>query len=356
MSSGLGAATLADEHDCLLLDLDGTVYRGAVPTAGAVETLEGLRVRTLFLTNNASRSAVEVADHMRDMGFAVDPADIVTSAHTAARLMSDKLPQSSKVLVIGTDALATEVADAGLAPVRSWDEAPVAVVQGHSPRTNWAALAEAALAIRTGALWVACNIDPTFPTERGLLPGNGAMVAALRAATGAEPIVVGKPESYMIRDGLGHGRFESPLVVGDRLETDIAGATVAGLPSLLVFSGVATAADVVDAEPDCRPTYIGEDLTALAERSDALRVAPQPGWHAQAGRGAVTITSTGEGGQDCGLSVVRAAAHAVWSSESAWAPVLLAGDDDARRALEKWGLLNDRQARVDPGANRDGRT
>jgi glycerol-1-phosphatase len=342
VSSGLGAASLADEHDCLLLDLDGTVFRGAVPIAGAVETLESVGPRTLFLTNNASRRAAEVANHMREMGFAVDPADVVTSAHTAARLMSDELPRGSKVLVIGTDALAAEVADAGLLPVRAWDDAPVAVVQGYSAHTNWAALAEAALAIRGGALWVACNIDPTFPTERGLVPGNGAMVAALRAATGAQPVVVGKPEPHMVRDGLGRGRFGSPLVVGDRLDTDIAGATAAGLPSLLVLSGVATAADVVYAEPDCRPTYIAEDLRALTQPSDALRVGPQRGWHAGAGRGAVTITSAGDGGEELGLSVVRAAAHATWRSESArGSTVLLAGDDRARWALEKWCLLND---------------
>lgn len=340
MSAGLGAASLADEHDCLLLDLDGTVFRGSVPIAGAVETLESVRHRTLFLTNNASRRAAEVAEHMRAMGFAVDPADVVTSAHTAARLLRDELAPGAKVLVVGTDALAAEVAGEGLEPVRANDDQPVAVVQGHSPHTNWAALAEAALAIRAGALWVACNIDPTFPTERGLVPGNGAMVAALRAATGAQPVVVGKPESHMVRDGLGRGHFESPLVVGDRLDTDIAGAVAAGLPSLLVLSGVTTAADAVHAKSDCRPTYLAEDLSGLTEPSAAVRVGPQRGWRADVGRGAVTITSSGDA-QDLGPSVVRAAAHAAWSSEFDCSPKVLAGDDHARHALAKWCLLDD---------------
>ncbi|WP_442931852.1 HAD-IIA family hydrolase [Mycobacterium sp. 050128] len=337
----MDTTTLAAEHDCLLLDLDGTVYCGLAPIAGAVETLQGIVIRKLFLTNNASRSAAEVVNHMGELGFAIDPSDVVTSAHTAARLIADMLPCGSRVLVIGTEALAAEVADVGLTPVRSWEDAPLAVVQGHSPRTDWAALAEGALAIRAGALWVACNIDVTFPTERGLVPGNGAMVDALRAATGAQPLVVGKPQPHMVRDGLGRGRFESPLVVGDRLDTDIAGAAAAGLPSLLVLSGVTTAADVVRAESECRPTYIAEDLCALATTGAALRVGPQPGWHTEIGRDAVTITSATRDSEDPGLSVVRAAAHAAWCAEFACgSPVLRAGDERARRALDAWCLLD----------------
>jgi glycerol-1-phosphatase len=341
VSSRLGAASLASEHDCLLLDLDGTVYRGSTPIVGAVETLEKLGLRTLFLTNNASRMADEVADHLRGLGFGVDPADVVTSGHTAARLLKDELPRGSKVLVIGTAALATEVADAGLLPVRSCDDAPVAVVQGHSPHTNWAALAEGALAIRAGAMWLACNIDLTFPSERGLVPGNGSMVVALCAATGSDPIVAGKPQPRMLRDALTRGDFKAPLVIGDRLDTDIASATAAGLPSMLVLSGVTTATDLIYAKSDWRPTYIAEDLRALTQPSDALRVGPQRGWHADIGRGAVTITSTSDDAEDLGLSVVRATVNATWRTEFDWCPpLILGGDKHARRALEKWCLLD----------------
>ena len=149
--------------------------------------------RKLFVTNNASRSADEVAAHLRELGFTATADDVVTSAQSAARLLADQLPPESPVLIVGTDALADEIAAVGLRPVRRYDDNPVAVVQGLSMTIGWPDLAEAALAIRAGALWVAANVDPTLPTERGLLPGNGSLVAALRAATGAEPQVAGKP-------------------------------------------------------------------------------------------------------------------------------------------------------------------
>ena len=235
--------TLVEKHDCLLLDLDGTVFRGHEPTPGAVETLAALTARTLFVTNNASRAPGEVAEHLRAMGFAAEPDDVVTSAQSAARLLTAQLPPGSPVLIVGTESLAAEVRNVGLKPVRLWSDAPVAVVQGHSPQTGWPDLAEAALAIRGGALWVAANVDLTLPSERGLLPGNGSMVAALRAATDSEPQVAGKPQPTLLTDALARGDFHTPLVVGDRLDTDIAGANAAGLPSLLVLCGVSTADD-----------------------------------------------------------------------------------------------------------------
>src|SRR6185312_17167359 len=145
--------------------------------------------------------------------------------------------------------LAAEVKNVGLEPVRLWSDEPRAVVQGHSPETAWADLAEAALAIRAGATWVAANVDRTLPSERGLLPGNGSMVAALRTATDRDPQVAGKPAPTLLNDALARGEFRSPIVVGDRLDTDIAGATAADLPSLLVLTGVSTAADMVHAIP-----------------------------------------------------------------------------------------------------------
>ena len=154
---------------------------------GAVETLAAVEARILYVTNNASRGPGEVAEHLRELGFAATPDDVVTSAQSAARLLADSCRPGAEVLVVGTDALAAEVENVGLRPVRLWSDEPVAVVQGHSPETGWPNLAEAALAIRAGALWVAANVDLTLPSERGLLPGNGSMVAALRAATDREP-------------------------------------------------------------------------------------------------------------------------------------------------------------------------
>lgn len=331
-------STLAQEHDCLLLDLDGTVFRGHEPTPGAVETLEVVRSRTLFVTNNASRGPAEVAEHLCAMGFAAKPDDIVTSAQSAARLLQEQLKPGAVVLIVGTDSLAAEVRGVGLKPVRQWSDGPVAVVQGHSPLTGWPELAEAALAIRAGALWVAANVDRTLPSERGLLPGNGAMVAALRAATDSEPQVAGKPEPTLLTDALGRGEFRSPLVVGDRLDTDIAGANTAGLPSLLVLCGVSTAADTVRAVVGQRPNYIGEDLRSLSARTDTLRVAPHPAWYVDVGPSAVTVQSTGRDPGDP-LSVVRATASAIWNANLTGRPVsLMAGDDTARQAMQRWSL------------------
>lgn len=332
--------TLARQHDCLLLDLDGTVFRGHEPTAGALESLAGLDARVLYVTNNASRAPEQVAEHLRELGFAAESDDVVTSAQSAAHLLSAHVPADSAVLVVGTDALAGEVSKVGLRPVRTFDEGPVAVVQGHSPTTAWPDLAEAALAIRAGALWVAANVDLTLPSERGLLPGNGSMVAALRVATGRDPLVAGKPQPTLMNDALSRGTFTTPLVVGDRLDTDIAGAVAAGLPSLMVLTGVSTAGDALRAVPAERPGYLAADLRGLHDDADALRIAAHPAWRIDVDGDTVTAHATGQDPRD-DLSVVRAAAHAVWSAELDHAAVTVsAGDDTARQALQRWSLLS----------------
>lgn len=331
--------TLTQQHDCLLLDLDGTVFRGHEPTPGAVETLAAVDSRILFVTNNASRGAEQVAEHLCELGFTAAPDDVVTSAQSAARMLVEQLPQGAKVLVIGTDALAAEVAHVGLTPVREFADDPVAVVQGHSPETGWTALAEAGLTIRSGALWVAANVDKTLPSERGLLPGNGSMVAALRTATDRDPQVAGKPAPALMADALSRGDFRTPLVVGDRLDTDIAGANAAQLPSLMVLCGVNTAADAIWAAPQERPDYIGEDLRALTADAGALRVAPHPGWRVDLEEGVVTVRSTGDDPGDA-LAVVRAIAAAVWAEDDdRRSSIIRAGDDDARQAVERWSLV-----------------
>src|SRR5689334_13568505 len=302
-------STLAQDHDCLLLDLDGTVFRGHEPTDGAVETLAAVRSRVLFVTNNASRGPAEVAQHLCDMGFTAKPNDIVTSAQSAARLLQEELQPGAAVLIVGTDSLAAEVRKVGFKPVRQWSDGPVAVVQGHSPQTGWTDLCEAALAIRNGALWVAANVDRTLPSERGLLPGNGSMVAALRAATDQEPQVAGKPHPTLMNDALARGTFSTPLVVGDRLDTDIAAAKSADLPSLMVLTGVSTAEDMIRASASERPDYLAADLRSLYARADILRVEPHPAWRIEIGSSEVVVHATGRDRGDA-LSVVRATASA----------------------------------------------
>ncbi len=274
------------------------------------------------------------------MGFAAAPDDVVTSAQSAARLLADRLPAGAAVLVVGTESLAAEIKNVGLKPVRQWSYDPVAVVQGHSPETAWPDLAEAALAIRGSALWVAANVDRTLPSERGLLPGNGSMVAALQAATDREPTVAGKPQPTLLTDALSRGDFRTPLVVGDRLDTDIAGANAAGLPSLLVLSGVSTAV---------RGCARGHRRAAELHRrrpSGACMTAPISSgsgriqaWRIEIGEAAVTVHNTGSEPRDS-LTVVRATASAVWNSNLSGQPfAIVAGDDIARRALERWSLL-----------------
>lgn len=328
------------QHDCLLLDLDGTLFRGRSATPGAVATLAVVEARALFVTNNASRSADEVAAHLRELGFSAGARDVVTSAQSAAHLLAEHLPPGSTVLVVGTDSLAAEVAAVGMQPVRSFDDGPVAVVQGLSMTTGWPDLAEAALAIRSGALWVTANLDATLPTERGLLPGNGSMVAALRAATDAEPMVAGKPAPTLMRDALARGTFDAPLAVGDRLDTDIAGANAAGLPSLMVLTGVNTAADAIHAAPGLRPTYIGNDLTALLADPATLAVADHPAWAVSLDGPTVTVHATGADPGADGLSVLRATARAIWDTDHCQ-PTVRAGDATARAALERCSLLSE---------------
>lgn len=329
-------ATLAQEHDCLLLDLDGTVFRGHEPTTGAVGSLATLDARTLYVTNNASRSAAEVAGHLQELGFTAHADDVVTSAQSAARLLASQLPAGATVLVVGTESLAAEIVAVGLRPVRTFDEHPVAVVQGHNPETGWPILSEAALAIRAGALWVAANVDRTLPSERGLLPGNGSMVAALRIATDVEPQVAGKPAPTLMNDALARGDFRTPLVIGDRLDTDIEGANAAGLPSLMVLTGVNNAADMVHAAPGSRPDFVSEDLRALHTDAEDLRIGAHPAWQIETSGSTLTVRA---GGADPGdpLSIVRATAHAAWAGDSM--VTVVAGDDTARAALQRWSLL-----------------
>nr|WP_268742040.1 HAD-IIA family hydrolase [Mycolicibacter sinensis] len=323
------------------MDLDGTVFRGGEPTVGAVETLAELPSRALFITNNSSRGADEVAAHLNRLGFTAAAEDVATSAQIAAHLLAEQLPAGSRVLVVGTESLAAEIAAAGLEPVRLASDEPAAVVQGLSTETGWAQLAEAALAIRAGAMWMTTNVDKTLPSERGLLPGNGSMVAALRAATDAEPQVAGKPGPALLTEALTRGEFYAPLVVGDRLDTDIAAANAAALPSLMVLTGVNSARDAVGAVAEQRPTYIGHDLRALLLDADGLAIGPQPQWQISVDGTTLTVAGAQPEEDDSdGLSIVRALAGAVAEAELAGRPFTVeSADDTAAQALQHWSLL-----------------
>ena len=263
---------LLDQHDVLLADLDGTLYRGAEAVPGAVEAISGAAargVRTVFVTNNASRRPADVAAHLAELGFAAATEDVVTSAQAGAAMLAEQLAPGSPVYVVGTEALAAEVTGVGLTVTTRGDDA-VAVVQGHSPDTGWRNLAEATVALRAGAVWVACNLDPTLPTERGPLPGNGSMVTALRVASGREPQVAGKPAPALVDASVRRVGARRPLMIGDRLDTDIEGGRVAGMPTLLVLTGVSDAAELLPAPAERRPDYVSADLGGLTDGPDHL--------------------------------------------------------------------------------------
>ncbi|MGH3914412.1 MAG: HAD-IIA family hydrolase [Pseudonocardiaceae bacterium] len=327
-----------DGYDAVLLDLDGTVVRGTMVMPGAPEVVHELRQNGMlmqFVTNNAARGPVEVAEHLTALGIRTAPDEVLTSGQAAVAVLTAQLPVGASVLVVGTEALAAAVRAAGLRPVTEAGEHPAAVLQGHSPDTGWARLAEACLAIRAGAVWVACNIDRTLPTERGLLPGNGAMVAALRAATDREPAVAGKPARSLLDAAVNRIGARRALVVGDRLDTDIAGACAAGLDSLLVLSGVADAMALLAAPPGQRPVHLGADLRVLRGSSETTRIRGRAGWRADSDGSTLALHGNGTMGDP--LDALRTLCAAWWAERDG--PVQVhACDDSAATALEAVGV------------------
>jgi glycerol-1-phosphatase len=324
---------LLDIYDAILLDLDGTVYRGPEAVPGAAEAVTAVRAAgnaVRFVTNNAARSPREVADQLVGLGIETEPAEICTSAQAAAGVLAERLPAGATVLVTGAGALADEVRAVGLRPVDTASDEPDAVVQGLSRELGWRELSEAALAVRAGALWVACNVDPTLPTERGQLIGNGALVAAVATATGRQPVVAGKPSRPLLDRAARSADARRPLVVGDRLDTDIAGAAAAGQDALLVLTGVSQAADLLTFEH--RPDYVAADVSALTGRADDYRITEQPGWTVGARDGVLSARASGRGTADA-LSLLRAlCALGLRTAE------VRAEDDTAGAALAELGL------------------
>jgi glycerol 3-phosphatase-2 len=259
-------SALLTSFDAILSDLDGVVYAGPDPIDGAVESLnraqrEGTAVA--YVTNNASRSVDAVAEHLNELGLSTDGEHVVSSAQSAAWLAAERLGAGAPVHVCGSPALARCAEDAGLRVARQ-DERPRAVLQGFSPELGWQDLADASyLLADPEVLWIASNTDMTIPKERGIAPGNGTLVAAVAAATRRDPLVAGKPGAaifHAITERLGAGR---PVVLGDRLDTDILGAHEAGLPSIAVLTGVQTPQDLLNARAAERPTYVIENLRQL---------------------------------------------------------------------------------------------
>ena len=259
-------ATLLDLHDALLLDLDGVVYVGAQPVAHAVEALRTVArrgVRTAYVTNNAARPPAEVAAHLRSFGLDVADSDVVTSAQAGAREVAARVPAGSPVLAVGGPGVAAALVARGLRPVRSAADSPAAVLMGYGPDVGMRDLAEASYAVGAGALFVATNTDTSIPTPRGLAPGNGTLVSAVETTTGVAPLVCGKPFPPLMTESVERISASRPLVVGDRLDTDIEAGHASGIPSLLVLTGVTEVPALLAAPPHQRPTYVAADLRGL---------------------------------------------------------------------------------------------
>ena len=306
-------------YDVALLDLDGVVYLQEQPVPGASEALAAARaagMRLEFVTNNASRRAPEVAALLNEVGVPAEPAEIVTSAQAAAALLAERVPPGAAVLVVGAPALADEIRDVGLVPVDSADAHPVAVVQGFGPTVGWPQLAEGAVAVRGGARWIATNGDLTVPSPRGPLPGNGSLVAAIRTAVGRAPDdIVGKPHPRLHQESVRRSGASSPLVVGDRLDTDIEGAVNAGTPSLLVLTGVTRPEHLLAAPPRRRPSYLAARLDGLLIGHPGVPVAEETRcgpWTARRTGDVIVLSGNGEPVEE--LDALRALCGAAWSA------------------------------------------
>ena len=275
-------SNLVAAYPGLVCDLDGVVYRGAAAVPHAVEELGKARdngSKVVFATNNASRPPAVVADTLRGLGIRLDDADVLTSSMAGARHLAQHLPADAAVLAIGGPGVADALAAVGLRAVLAVDaaKAPVdAVLQGYGAEVTAAELGEAAYAIQGGARWVATNDDLTLPTDRGVAPGNGSLVGAVQLAVDVEPTVVGKPGPLLYQlaaEALGTPPA-STLGIGDRLETDTAGAHAAGMDALHVLTGVHGPTDLVRAPRELRPRFIGVDLRVLGEPyAEPVRVA-----------------------------------------------------------------------------------
>jgi HAD superfamily hydrolase (TIGR01450 family) len=343
---GSSRGPLVDDHDVVLLDLDGVVYVGPDAVPGAVDVLGALRrrgVRLGFVTNNASRTPSEVARHLGELSVEASGDDVVTSAQAAAQMLAGELPGNARVLVVGAAGLREAVRAVGLCPVDHVDDDPVAVVQGFSSELSWAMLDEACVAVRRGLPWVASNVDSTLPTPRGPAPGNGAFVEVVARTTGVTPRVAGKPGRALLDAAVERTGAERAIFVGDRLDTDMAGARAAGLPGLHVLTGSSAAVDLLAATPGRRPTYLARDLTGLHRQHRAPDVrADGDTWSVQGSDGVTARWSCDAGLQVDGgdpaepehaVEVLRVACAAVWAAADSRGDVDL---EQARQAVSPW--------------------
>ncbi len=252
----------------LILDMDGVLWKDSSPIGdlpAIFDHIRALGLRVCLATNNATITVQEYLAKMQRFGVSLLPEEIVTSATVAANTLLKRFPQKGAVYVVGELGMITALSEAGFSPITDAEDATpvVAVVAGLDRGLTYQKLRRATAHVRGGAVFYGTNPDPTLPTPEGLIPGSGSILAALEAATERKAIVIGKPAPSMFQLSLERMRLKTGdvLIVGDRLETDIAGGQAFGARTGLVLSGASTAADAKAWNP--QPDLIANDLTEL---------------------------------------------------------------------------------------------
>lgn len=254
---------IADRYDAFLFDLDGVLYRGSEPVPGAADAVSRLRSmgkRVAFVTNNSGRTPESVAEHLRAVGVAADPGEVETSALTTATLLARRGVGSA--FVVGEEGIRSALAEAGIEVIDGEPDLVDVVVVGWDRGADYDALRTASVLVQRGARLIATNPDASYPAGDGLRwPGAGALLAAVETTTGVQGEVVGKPEPPLLHAALERAGGGRPLLIGDRLDTDIAGAVACGWDSLLVLTGIAGEEEALTGP--IQPTYVGRDLSFL---------------------------------------------------------------------------------------------
>ncbi len=300
-------------YDVAVLDLDGVVYVGLDAVDGAPEALNRAQaggMHLAFVTNNAARPPGVVGKHLRELGVEARDEDVVTSAQAAARLLAGQLALQSKVFLLGGQGLDEALRERGLEPVTEPSDDVAGVAQGYGPDMPWKQVVQGAILVRSGIPWVASNADLTIPTADGVGPGNGALVRLIADFAERKPQVAGKPMPPLFEETITRVGGSRPLVIGDRLDTDIEGAVTMGWDSLLVLTGVTGLEDLLGARPEERPTYVAPGLDALAEPQQAPERTNEGttlgGWTATVDGDALTVSGAGSVGDWWRVAAVEA--------------------------------------------------
>lgn len=263
-------------YDLAMLDLDGVVYIGGQAVPGASGSIAAARrqgMRVAFVTNNAARPPSAVAKHLRELEIDAEADDVVSSAQAAAAVLRDRYGADARIAMLGAAGLTEALEDAGLVPVGVADEEAVSAVTGYGPDVVWRDVMRLATRIRDGLPWVASNTDASLPTPYGVAPGHGVMVEMIARFAGVKPTVAGKPAPPLLRETIRRVGGQRPLMVGDRLDTDIAGGAAVDVHTLLVMTGVTGLDELLHASPDQRPDYVASDLGGLLEPHPRAEVA-----------------------------------------------------------------------------------